>query len=162
MHSALNGLGNLCLGMCYCRFTILSRALNVCPMNTPVRTVFFKDTIVRWTQGGGDTKHQVFDIIPSCFAAAALVLRCTVLSGWAYPSKYSIMNMPKSLSTFGVTGHKALRAQAKEGDSWEVALIERHGYKGVFFIVLLRNACTTGVVLEDSLLATACCLMDPA
>eukprot|EP00670_Eutreptiella_braarudii_P018730 CAMPEP_0174371068 /NCGR_PEP_ID=MMETSP0811_2-20130205/98407_1 /TAXON_ID=73025 ORGANISM="Eutreptiella gymnastica-like, Strain CCMP1594" /NCGR_SAMPLE_ID=MMETSP0811_2 /ASSEMBLY_ACC=CAM_ASM_000667 /LENGTH=219 /DNA_ID=CAMNT_0015517093 /DNA_START=41 /DNA_END=697 /DNA_ORIENTATION=+ len=26
-------------------------------------------------------------------------------------------------------GHKALRAQAKEGDSWEVALIERHGYK---------------------------------
>ena len=55
---ALNGLGVLCLGMCYCRFAILLRAPNgvsnehSCSLDrrTPV---FFEDKIVRWTRGGG-------------------------------------------------------------------------------------------------------------
>ena len=45
-HFALNGLGVLCLRMCYRRFTIWSRTPNGV-------TVFFKDKIVRWTPGGG-------------------------------------------------------------------------------------------------------------
>ena len=50
---ALNGLGILCQEMCYRRFTTLSRAPNCVSTNTSVRTVFFKDLIVRWTRGMG-------------------------------------------------------------------------------------------------------------
>ena len=40
---ALNGVGVLCLGMCYRRFAILLRAPNGVSNVHPVRTVFFED-----------------------------------------------------------------------------------------------------------------------
>ena len=67
--------GSQCLGMCYRRFTVPGDVLppvhsawgcvtagsqycrahrTACPMNTPIRTLFFKDKIVHWTRGRGD------------------------------------------------------------------------------------------------------------
>ena len=52
-HCALNGLGVLCLGMCCRRFTASSRTKQCVQRTLLFGTIFFKDSIVRWAQGGG-------------------------------------------------------------------------------------------------------------
>ena len=50
----MNGLDNLCLGMCYRDFHNIVARTERCVQRTLLfRPFFFEDKIVRWTGGGG-------------------------------------------------------------------------------------------------------------
>ena len=50
-HCALNGLGILCLEMCYRSFTVVARTGRRVQRTLLLGTAFFEDFIVRWTRG---------------------------------------------------------------------------------------------------------------
>ena len=76
MHGALNGLGILCLGLCYRRFTILLQHTEWCVQQTlPFRPYFLRTKLFVGTGGGvlfimmGFCFALVVNVHPPCLAA---------------------------------------------------------------------------------------------